>query len=486
MGFQSGPVLGRWPSTIKHCLITTLPEYILFILCKAVVVLLLSLSLGLQAQQSSYTYDLSGNLNAVITTTSFGPSITVQPPATLVESNAPVSLSVVATGFGLSFQWLSNGVPIVGALSDSLVLTNLPLVNSTNFSVVISNSSGSVTSTPAVIWADSNGNGIPDWWEMKYFGNLIQTANGDYDGDGVDNLDEYLEGTDPTNPNSFDPRLYIQSVHGSVVASPDQPYYTMGQVVTLTAVPDAGQSFIAWGGSITGTKPVTVVVMNSHKTITASFGLPLPVALNNTNLTWTTGGNVPWFGQTEISEDGIGAAQSGLIIGGQQSWFQTLINLNQPMQVGFWWDVSSQSPDGMSFSVDGTTVASISGETVNWQYFQANLPAGSHTLLWTYSKASNDNPTGIPFADSGWVGDVTITSLVTQTTAPFLSIQLTATNTALLFWPTSSATFRLQQNSVLGTTNWLNVTSPISVVGGQNQVTNTLSTSNQFFRLIYP
>jgi len=124
-------------------------------------------------------------------------------------------------------------------------------------------------------------------------GNLNQTAYGDYDGDGVDNLDEYLEGTEPTNPNSFDPRLYIQSVHGSVVTSPDQPYYTMGQVVTLTAVPDAGQSFIVWGGSITGTKPVTVVVMNSHKTISASFGIPLPVALNNTNLTWITGGNVP-------------------------------------------------------------------------------------------------------------------------------------------------------------------------------------------------
>jgi len=103
------------------------------------------------------------------------------------------------------------------------------------------------------------------------------------------------------------------------------------------------------------------------------------------------------------------------------------------MQVGFWWDVSSQPPDGLTFSVDGITQASIAGEAVGWQYFATNLPAGSHTLLWTYSNVSNDNPTGIPFADSGWVGDPTIVPLVTLATAPFLSIQLVATNTALLF-----------------------------------------------------
>src|SRR5665213_462704 len=31
---------------------------------------------------------------------------------------------------------------------------------------------------------DSNGDGIPDWWEWKYFGNFSQPTNEDYDGDG--------------------------------------------------------------------------------------------------------------------------------------------------------------------------------------------------------------------------------------------------------------------------------------------------------------
>jgi hypothetical protein len=212
----------------------------------------------------------------------------------------------------------------------------------------------------------------------------------------------------------------------------------------------------------------------------------LPVALDNTNLLWLTGGNASWFGQSEISEDGLGAAQSGLISGGQQSWLETVTNLSQPMQVGFWWDVSSQAPDGLAFSVDGIGYASISGEAVSWQYFQAELPVGVHTLLWTYSKASDDNPTGIPFADSGWVDEVTLTPLITQTNVPLLNIALITNNTVLISWPAPSTGFVLQQNPALGTTNWVNVTNVVIEINGQIQTTIAPATGTQFFRLINP
>lgn len=45
---------------------------------------------------------------------------------------------------------------------------------------------------------DTDNDGIPDAWEMQYFGNLNQTASGDFDGDGVSNLMEYLQGRNPT------------------------------------------------------------------------------------------------------------------------------------------------------------------------------------------------------------------------------------------------------------------------------------------------
>lgn len=50
---------------------------------------------------------------------------------------------------------------------------------------------------------DTDGDGLPDAWEMQHFGDLTQTASGDYDRDGVGNLQEYQAGSSPANPNSI-------------------------------------------------------------------------------------------------------------------------------------------------------------------------------------------------------------------------------------------------------------------------------------------
>jgi Tol biopolymer transport system component len=55
---------------------------------------------------------------------------------------------------------------------------------------------------------DSDGDGIPDWWMLQYFGHPTgqagdhSRAQDDFDGDGMTNLQEFLAGTDPSNPNS--------------------------------------------------------------------------------------------------------------------------------------------------------------------------------------------------------------------------------------------------------------------------------------------
>ena len=60
-----------------------------------------------------------------------------------------------------------------------------------------SNSSGGGGVTPSD-GTDSDNDGLPDEWEMQYFGNLEQGPTGDPDGDGLQNLYEYLAGTNPT------------------------------------------------------------------------------------------------------------------------------------------------------------------------------------------------------------------------------------------------------------------------------------------------
>ena len=56
---------------------------------------------------------------------------------------------------------------------------------------------------------DSDGDGIADAFEYQYFSGLGPTATSDSDGDGVSDLDEYLEGT---NPTVFGDRLRIISL----------------------------------------------------------------------------------------------------------------------------------------------------------------------------------------------------------------------------------------------------------------------------------
>ncbi len=49
-------------------------------------------------------------------------------------------------------------------------------------------------------YRDADGDGIPDSWELQYFGSANNCVPGaDPDGDGMSNLFEYLADTNPTN-----------------------------------------------------------------------------------------------------------------------------------------------------------------------------------------------------------------------------------------------------------------------------------------------
>jgi len=58
---------------------------------------------------------------------------------------------------------------------------------------------------------------------------------------------------------------------GSVTLSPPGGTYLVGQTVTLTAVPNAGAAFTGWSGALTGTTNPRTLVMDSNKSVTASF-----------------------------------------------------------------------------------------------------------------------------------------------------------------------------------------------------------------------
>ncbi|MBL9213126.1 MAG: hypothetical protein JNL92_21875 [Opitutaceae bacterium] len=79
------------------------------------------------------------------------PAIVSPPVAQTVPPSTRVEFSVSATGGGLTFQWRRNDVPIPGATGATLVVPSADTAALGNYSVVVSNSAGSVTSAPAAL-----------------------------------------------------------------------------------------------------------------------------------------------------------------------------------------------------------------------------------------------------------------------------------------------------------------------------------------------
>ena len=84
------------------------------------------------------------------------PSITTQPANQSVLAGAAASFTVVAVGTApLNYQWQKNGATIDGATSASYTTPATTMAdNSSTFQVVVTNSLGSATSTPATLEVD--------------------------------------------------------------------------------------------------------------------------------------------------------------------------------------------------------------------------------------------------------------------------------------------------------------------------------------------
>ncbi|MFL6337348.1 MAG: pectinesterase family protein [Pyrinomonadaceae bacterium] len=77
------------------------------------------------------------------------PAITAQPADTNAPVGSATGLSVSATGDGLFYQWFKNGALIPGATQATLGFASAQVADSADYYVVVSNSSGSVTSSNA-------------------------------------------------------------------------------------------------------------------------------------------------------------------------------------------------------------------------------------------------------------------------------------------------------------------------------------------------
>jgi hypothetical protein len=80
-----------------------------------------------------------------------GPRITAQPISRAIKAGHPVTFTVTAAGAGLAYQWYKGGTPISGAQGASYSIADYAPANAGRYSVVVSNSDGSVASQAALL-----------------------------------------------------------------------------------------------------------------------------------------------------------------------------------------------------------------------------------------------------------------------------------------------------------------------------------------------
>ena len=118
-------------------------------------------------------------------------------------------------------------------------------------------------------------------------------------------------------------------------------------------------------------------------TITDDETGDLSDALDTSDLSWTTGGEAPWFRQTAETHDGEDAAQSGDISKTGKSWLETTVE--GPGVLSFrWWVSSTHGNDGLQLFLNGEEV-SLVRQGIPPQIFQDQCMAlgeGEHTIRW--------------------------------------------------------------------------------------------------------
>ncbi|HKQ39579.1 MAG TPA: thrombospondin type 3 repeat-containing protein [Verrucomicrobiae bacterium] len=134
-------------------------------------------------------------------------------------------------GYGANIGWLTftnrdaGGTPYEGPKVDLLTGRLSGFVWSANCGwISLSNQFAYVQTDSINYGPDSDGDGIPDAWELQFAPNLgVLNGAGDNDGDGLSNAEEFIADTNPLDPNS---NLRIMSIAKADPPSPTKLTWT--------------------------------------------------------------------------------------------------------------------------------------------------------------------------------------------------------------------------------------------------------------------
>jgi uncharacterized lipoprotein YddW (UPF0748 family) len=263
------------------------------------------------------------------------PTIVQQPQSQSVLLGNDATFTVIATGNPApSYQWRFSGTNIAGATASSYTRANVNATHTGNYSVVVSNSLGSVTSSNAALTIVSFDSPpvittYPQSQTVRAGSNVTFTAsaqgtaplNFQWQRNGINlpgetNLSLTLAGVQPANAGQYTVTVANNAgsdtswaatlaVHygldlaivgnGTISKSPDLPLYPPNSTVSLTA--STSQFFGGWSGSASGIANPLVITMNGNKNLTATFSNESVVDDTAATVvgTWSTGTSAGYY-----------------------------------------------------------------------------------------------------------------------------------------------------------------------------------------------
>jgi len=190
----------------------------------------------------------STNSNEQLATTLPGPpTITTQPQPQVITEGQNVSFTVSATSrTPITYQWRFNDSNIPRATNSTYNLTNVLMANAGEYTVEVGNDVASVISDIALLTVHL----------------ALHTS-------------------------------VIPANSGTILISPDQPGYVVGDIVTLTAVANPTFTFFGWSGDVLDTNSSIQITMTSTKNLVANFISTADLIIDNPDASyignWTIG-----------------------------------------------------------------------------------------------------------------------------------------------------------------------------------------------------
>lgn len=194
---------------------------------------------------------------------------------------------------------------------------------------------------------------------------------------------------------SLSPQVNISTTSfnlGSMLPGTPKPINFQITVSPFAQLVIADINVLLTSGTLSAQKTFNLPVGNYYQTETFNRG-------NFNTFNWQFSGNASWVISTEQPYEGSYCAKSGLITHNQTTSMFLTINTNFGGEVSFWYKVSSEANyDFLRFYINDVEQNRWSG-SVSWQKATYQIPSGTFTLRWSYTKDGSINSG----SDCAWV-----------------------------------------------------------------------------------